>query len=47
MHTFIAAGKLLMVLPELTSNSGVLEVVVPLLAAVLSVFLVVLVPTLE
>jgi hypothetical protein len=47
MHISTAVGNLLMVLPDLTSNSGVLEVVVLMLAAVLSVFLVVLVPTLE
>jgi hypothetical protein len=42
MHILCAAGRLLRVLPDLTLNSGVLEVVVLLLAAVLLVFLVVL-----
>jgi len=42
--TPFAAGNLPMVPPELTLNFGVLVVVVPVLAAVLLEFLVVLVP---
>ena len=47
MLTSCAAGRLLMVLPDLTLNSGVLEEVELLLAAVPLVFLVVLVLTPE
>jgi hypothetical protein len=47
MLILCAAGKLLRVLPDLTLNSGVLEVVVLLPAAVLLVSLVVLVLTPE
>jgi hypothetical protein len=47
MLILCAAGKLLRVLPDLTLNSGVLEEVELLLAAVPLVFLVVLVLTPE
>jgi hypothetical protein len=47
MHMSTAVGNLLLVPPDLTLNSGVLEVVVPLLAVVLSVSLVVQALTLE